>query len=172
MPAPTDLGDVTSRGANACGPQSPHWSFPLEFRRARTSSSDGIGGADLTPRSKRKVRPRIQRPAANRVLTTAVDPRGRSWTPRCPSRSSGLIRRTAVDSRGRGRSPEKPSRRGGRAAPRIWRGAAGCRMAQVAAALWCGSWPGWLIALCGAAGGWDDGRGLPVTPVPLGMRAR
>ena len=45
-------------------------------------------------------------PAANAVLTTAVDAWGRSWTPRCPNRPSGLIRRTAVDSRGRGHSPE------------------------------------------------------------------
>jgi hypothetical protein len=49
----------------------------------------------------------VQRPAANAVLTTAVDTWGRFWMPRCPSRSSGLIRRTAVDSCGPGRSPEK-----------------------------------------------------------------
>jgi hypothetical protein len=50
---------------------------------------------------------RIQRPAANAVLTTVVDAQGRSWTPKCPRSSSGLIRRTAVDSCGPGRSPEK-----------------------------------------------------------------
>jgi hypothetical protein len=61
-----------------------------------------------TPPQKRKVRGRrIQRPAANAVLTTALDTLGRSWTPRCPGRSSGLIRRTAMDSRGPGHSPEK-----------------------------------------------------------------
>src|SRR5689334_346170 len=49
----------------------------------------------------------MQRPAANAVLTTVVDTWGRSWTLRCPSRSSGLIRRTAVDSCGPGHSPEK-----------------------------------------------------------------
>ena len=34
--------------------------------------------------------------------------------------------------------PSKPGRRGGRAALRIWRGAAGCRLARVAAAPWRG----------------------------------
>ena len=35
-----------------------------------------------------------------------VDACGRSWTPRCPSRSSGLIRRTVMDSCGPEHSPE------------------------------------------------------------------
>src|SRR6476659_10011950 len=49
---------------------------------------------------------RIQRRAANAVLTAVVDTWGRSWTPRCPGGSSGLLRWPAVDSRGPGRSPE------------------------------------------------------------------
>src|SRR5262249_7069318 len=61
-----------------------------------------------SPSQERKVSGhRIQGPAANAVLTTVVDTWGRSWTPRCPIRSSGLIRRTVVDSRGPGHSPEK-----------------------------------------------------------------
>ena len=59
----------------------------------------------------------IQRPAANAVLTTVVDAWGRSWTPRCPSRSSGLIRRTAVDSRGPGHSLLKNGRSAVRPCP-------------------------------------------------------
>jgi hypothetical protein len=45
--------------------------------------------ASLTPRhGERKVRGRrTQRPAANTVLTTAVETWGRSWTPRCPEQA-------------------------------------------------------------------------------------
>jgi len=50
---------------------------------------------------------RLQRPAANAVLTAVVDAWGQSWTPRCLSRPSGLIRRTVMDSRGPGHSPGK-----------------------------------------------------------------
>ena len=72
------------------------------------SSSGGVGSPDLTPHLESgRSGVAVQRPAANALLTTVVDTWGRSWTPRCPSRSSGLIRRTAVDSCGRGRSPEK-----------------------------------------------------------------
>jgi hypothetical protein len=66
---------------------------------------------------------------------------------------------------------------GGRAALGIWRGAAGCRLARAAAAAWCGSRAGAPAAPpragCadpagdGAGGGWEDGRGLPVTPALL-----
>src|SRR5690348_1648646 len=49
---------------------------------------------------------RIQRPVANAVLTTVLDTWGRSWTPKCPSESSGLLRWPAVDSRGPDNSPE------------------------------------------------------------------
>ena len=49
---------------------------------------------------------RIERPAANAVLTTVVDMWGHSWPPRCPSESSGLLRWPEVDSRGPGNSPE------------------------------------------------------------------
>jgi hypothetical protein len=60
-----------------------------------------VGGNGDSPLGERKVRARrVQRPDANTVLTTAVDTWGRSGTPRCPNRSSGLIRRTVVDSRG------------------------------------------------------------------------
>lgn len=60
-----------------------------------------------SPPRERKVRGRrTQRRAANAVLTTVVDTGGRPWTPRSPSRSSGLLRRTAVDSRGPGHSLE------------------------------------------------------------------
>jgi hypothetical protein len=55
-------------------------------------------------------------PSANTVLTTVLDARGQSWTPRCPSVSSGLFRWSSVDSRGPRHSPENrkaraPSRR-------------------------------------------------------------
>src|SRR5580704_6748606 len=43
---------------------------------------------------------RLQRSAANAVLTTVVDAWGQSWTPRCPGRSSGLIRWAVVGSPG------------------------------------------------------------------------
>ena len=49
----------------------------------------------------------MPRPAANAVLTTALDTCGRSWTPRCPGGSSGLHRWPAMDSPGLGNSPEK-----------------------------------------------------------------
>jgi hypothetical protein len=66
-----------------------------------------------SPPQRRKVSSRrIQMPAANAVLTTVVDTRGRSRTPRCPSGSSGLIRWTVVDSCGPGHSPEKPKATG------------------------------------------------------------
>ena len=93
--------------------------------RHRSIMSGALGLSDrasLTPRheSGRSGSPDTG-PAANAVLTTAVDAWGRSWTPRCPSRSSGLIRRTVVDSRGRGHSPDNrkldrrlSSRRAGR----------------------------------------------------------
>jgi hypothetical protein len=48
----------------------------------------------------------MEMPVANAVLTTIMDAGSQSWTPRCPSRSSGLIRWSAVDSRGPGHSPE------------------------------------------------------------------
>ena len=50
---------------------------------------------------------RIQRSAANAVLTTVVDTWGRSWTPRCLIGSSSLLRWAAVDLRGPRHSPEK-----------------------------------------------------------------
>jgi hypothetical protein len=66
-----------------------------------------VGGDSDSPLRERKVRGRqTRRPTANAVLTTVVDTWGRSWTPRCSSRSSDLIRRTVVDSRGPGHSPE------------------------------------------------------------------
>jgi hypothetical protein len=46
-------------------------------------------------------------PVANAVPTTVVDTWGRSWTPRCPSRSSDLLRWPVMGSRGPGHSPEK-----------------------------------------------------------------
>jgi hypothetical protein len=49
---------------------------------------------------------------------------------------------------------------GGRAGVRIWRGAAGWRLAGAAAALW-------LVWLRGLGVWRQDGRGLPVTPATL-----
>src|SRR5690349_21598469 len=68
----------------------------------------------------------MEMPAANAVLTTAVDTWGRPWTPRCPIGPSGLIRWTAVDSRGPGHPPEKPyvPGWGRRASAKIGNGAA------------------------------------------------
>ena len=86
----------------------------IGFRNEEANASGSSRGDAIevntrpdSPPRERKVKGRGYRgPTANAVLTTVVDAWGRSWTPRCPSRSSGLIRRTAVDSRGRGHSPE------------------------------------------------------------------
>src|SRR5215468_11105854 len=50
-------------------------------------------------------------------------------------------------------------------------GAAGCRLARVAGALWRGGRFG-LILPSLEGGGWEHERGLPVTPSARGTRAR
>ena len=72
--------------------------------------------------------------------------------------------------------PEKPSRRGGRAAPRIWRGlrVVGWRrsLPLCGAVLVRGGRGLAVIRAVRGGRGWEDRRGLPVTPSFLGMRAR
>jgi len=75
---------------------------------ARISSQISCTVRFCSPPQKQEVRDRrIQRTTASVVLTTIVNTRGRSWTPRCPSRSCGLLMRPPVDSRGPGHSPER-----------------------------------------------------------------
>jgi hypothetical protein len=70
------------------------------LRSASAARSDSHLGSARSDR-------RVDMPVANAVLTTVVDTGSRSWTPRCPSRSSGLLRWPAVDLYGPGHSPEK-----------------------------------------------------------------
>src|SRR5215472_13351014 len=99
-PASPDAAGHARQVAEVVDPLDLYQAQPRRFGKR-------VGDDDDSWQDKRKVRGRrVQRPAANAVLTTAVDTWGRSWTPRCPSRSSGLLRRTAVDSRGPGNSPE------------------------------------------------------------------
>ena len=90
-----------------------HYPAPPKSRRSYTSSSLILhlwASAALIrlPASEAEGQDRrVQRPAANAVLTTVVDTWGRFWTPRCLSRSSGPLRWAVVDLCGPGHSPEK-----------------------------------------------------------------
>ena len=120
------LSPVADKDATAlhCGHIQARYRRPMRadtmrHKRPRSQTLSTVAGpsrANLEARWRRQRLPAFgaeghgtgyREPAANAVLTTVVDTWGRSWTPGCPSRSSGLIRRTAVDSRGPGRSPEK-----------------------------------------------------------------
>ena len=90
-----------------------HYPAPPKSRRSYTSSSLILhlwASAALIrlPASEAEGQDRrVQRPAANAVLTTVVDTWGRFCTPRCLSRSSGPLRWAVVDLCGPGHSPEK-----------------------------------------------------------------
>jgi hypothetical protein len=94
-PGQQQPGTIRSSRAAACTSSASSWTS----RRCRQPRSD-------SPPRERKVDLRIERPAANAVLTTVVYTWSRSWTPRYPSESSGLFRRAAMDSRGPRHSPE------------------------------------------------------------------
>ena len=163
-PSGKPVHDCARIPANASrGPSIGQWPRPGAFSRVpsrRRATRPGLGG-----RSQGAIPGAI----GGRYRATQGD------TLRQFVQLNALAGRCQPTYRDASQVPSKPDRRGGRAALRIGCGAAGCCVARVAAAPWCGFAAGSAVRADRAArGGRDchDGRGLPVTPSFFGMRAR